>query len=87
MFVGRGRDTDGLDHSSCSAHAHLRLVFFPFSVQVAQVFTHISPLFFRRSLFFSQPSPALRIQIGVIFVIGVNELVFFAQRMVLKKTS
>ena len=56
------------------------LSFFLFSVQVAQVFTHISPLFFSRSLFLSQLSPALRIQIGVIFVIGVNELVFLAQR-------
>lgn len=56
------------------------LSFFPFSVQVAQVFTHISPLFFSSVTVFSQPSPALRIQIGVIFVIGVNELVFLAHK-------
>lgn len=80
VFVGRGCGTDGLDHSSCSAHAHAHLVSFSLLlVQVAQVSTHISPLVFSVGHCFSQPSPALRIQIGVIFVIGVNELVFFAQ--------
>jgi hypothetical protein len=81
VSVGRGRGTDGLDHSSCSTRRLLRLVFFSLPlVQVAQVSTHISPLFFSVvGHCFSQPPPALRIQMGVIFVIGVNELVFFAQ--------
>ena len=44
-----------------------------FSVQVAQVSTHISPLLL--VLFSTSP---LRIQIGVIFVIGVNPILFFS---------
>merc|ERR1712093_378341 len=47
MVVGRGRGTDGLDHSSCSAHVHLRLVFFPLlSTSRSGLYPHI-PLVFQ----------------------------------------
>jgi hypothetical protein len=52
----------------------------PFSTSRSGLYPHIPPLFSSSSVtVFSQPPPALRIQMGVIFVIGVNELVFFAQ--------
>merc|ERR1712093_220567 len=54
MFVGRGRDTDGLDHSSCSAHAHLRLVFFPLlSTSRSGLYPHIPLVFLVGHCFFS----------------------------------
>lgn len=60
---------------------HVYVLSFFFSVQVAQVITHISPLVFSSVTVLFQPSPALRIEIGVIFVIGVNELLFLARNV------
>lgn len=82
ICVGRGRGTDGFDHSSCSldsTHIYVRPFFFSFSVQVAQVFTHISPFVSVGLCFIHHPCCAFRL--GVIFVIGVNQLLFFPRNL------